>query len=50
MGQIPVFDQPGTGAYKGIKSLTGGVMKCTSPDSVHLACTQKLRVTGVTLR
>jgi hypothetical protein len=40
----------GTGAFKGIKSLRGGVLKCTSPDSVHLACTEKLRVVGVTLR
>lgn len=38
----------GTGAYKGIKGAKGkkniGVFNCTSPDSVHLACTEKIKV------
>ena len=39
----------GTGSYKGIKSATKGLFKCTSPDSVHLVCTEKVHVVGVTL-
>jgi hypothetical protein len=34
----------GTGLYKGIKSKKAGTMTCLSPDSVHLSCTQKLKL------
>lgn len=34
----------GTGIYSGIKSMKGGVLACSSPDSVHLACTEKVRL------
>jgi hypothetical protein len=38
----------GTGVYKGVKGLKGkknlGVFNCTSPDSVHLTCTERVRV------
>jgi hypothetical protein len=38
----------GTGVYKGIKSKKGkkgmGVLKCTSVDSVHLSCSEKVKV------
>jgi len=34
----------GTGLYKGIKSKKAGTMTCSSPDSVHLSCTQKLKL------
>lgn len=35
----------GTGAYKGIKGKRQtGVMSCTSTDSVHLSCTEKVKV------
>jgi hypothetical protein len=34
----------GTGVYHGIKGLRApGVLTCTSPDSVHLTCTEKTR-------
>ena len=32
----------GTGAYSGVKSSTKGTGYCTSPDSVHLSCTENL--------
>ena len=36
----------GTGVYKGIKSKKDvGTMTCTSTDTVHLVCTEKVRVT-----
>jgi hypothetical protein len=36
----------GSGVYKGIKGTKdAGVMNCTSPDSVHLSCTEKVKVT-----
>jgi len=35
----------GTGVYKGIKGKKDtGVLNCTSPDSVHLTCTEKIKV------
>ncbi|HUE25576.1 MAG TPA: hypothetical protein VMP89_02295 [Solirubrobacteraceae bacterium] len=35
----------GTGVYKGIKGKnTTGVENCTSPDSVHMTCTEKIKV------
>lgn len=37
----------GTGVYSGIKSTRRGVMKCSSPDSVHLTCTEKISVAGL---
>jgi hypothetical protein len=36
----------GTGVYSAIKGKRG-VMSCSSPDSVHLTCTEKIRVTGL---
>jgi hypothetical protein len=42
MGTVTITG--GTGIYHGIKSIkTPGVMTCTSPDSVHLTCTEKIR-------
>lgn len=35
----------GTGAFKGAQGK--GTLKCTSPDSLHLSCTEKLRMTKV---
>lgn len=32
----------GTGTYHGIKGKKVGTMKCTSSDSVHLTCTEKV--------
>lgn len=38
----------GTGVYKGIKSnRNGGTMSCTSDDTVHLVCTEKVKVKGL---
>ena len=34
----------GTGAFKGITSPRDGTMDCSSPDSVHLTCTETIRV------
>ena len=35
----------GTGVYKGIKGKNStGVENCTSPDSVHMTCTMKIKV------
>jgi hypothetical protein len=35
----------GTGIYKGIRGKKDtGVLDCTSPDSVHLTCTEKIKV------
>jgi hypothetical protein len=34
----------GTGAYKGITSPKMGTLDCTSPDSVHLVCTETITV------
>jgi hypothetical protein len=35
----------GTGVYKGIKSnRSAGTMTCTSDDTVHLVCTEKVKV------
>ena len=35
----------GTGVYKGIKGTkTAGVMNCSSDDSVHVTCTEKVKV------
>ncbi len=37
----------GTGVYSGIKSKkNAGVMKCLTVDSVHLTCTEKVKVLG----
>lgn len=39
----------GTGTFAGIKGLAGkkhmGTLHCTSPDTVHLTCTEKVKVT-----
>lgn len=34
----------GSGAYQGIRSAKPGVMNCSSPDTVHLTCTEKIKV------
>jgi hypothetical protein len=41
----------GTGAFKAIQGVKGkknlGTLKCTSPDSVHLTCTEKVKLAGI---
>jgi hypothetical protein len=41
----------GTGAFKLIKELKGkkgiGTMTCTSPDSVHMTCHEKVKLTAI---
>jgi hypothetical protein len=37
----------GTGVYGLIKEKSAGEMKCTSVDSVHLSCVEKIKLTGV---
>jgi hypothetical protein len=39
-GQFKVTQ--GTGAFSGVRSSTKGTGYCTSPDSVHLSCTENL--------
>ena len=34
----------GTGVYKGITGVKTGTMNCTSPDTIHLSCTEKVKV------
>jgi hypothetical protein len=42
MGTVKITG--GTGVYNGIKSLKApGTLKCTSPDSVHLTCVEKIK-------
>jgi hypothetical protein len=36
----------GTGVYSAVKGVKGtGVFKCATDDSVHLACTEKIKIT-----
>lgn len=46
IGKITILG--GTGVYKGISAKNGtGVLKCASPDTVHLKCTEKIRLTAL---
>jgi hypothetical protein len=40
----PVKVVRGTGLYKGIKGKRAGTLSCTSDDSVHLSCVEKVKL------
>lgn len=42
--QGTVKAKSGTGIYKGIKEKKVGTMTCSSPDTVHLTCTEKIKL------
>jgi hypothetical protein len=41
----------GTGAFKAVQGLKGkknlGTLSCTSPDTVHLTCTEKVKLAAI---